>query len=183
MNALEKFELDEMEQIKEELEQSRFKVDSLEAANWCFRKLAVLEKQQSEIDALAQKEIERIQNWQQSEKKKIDFSKQFFECLLEEYFRSEREKNPKFKLSTPYGKVSSRKQQPKWTYDDEKLLNYLESAGLKDFIRIKKEVDKAALKKAVEVVNGQAVTEDGEIIDGITIEEQPEKIIIKPEVE
>jgi len=93
MNALEKFELDEMEQIKEELEQSRFKVDSLEAANWCFRKLAVLEKQQSEIDALAQKEIERIQNWQQSEKKKIDFSKRFFECLLEEYFRSEREKS------------------------------------------------------------------------------------------
>lgn len=183
MNALEQYELEEIGNLAEEIEKQRFKVDSLESANWCLRKLAALEKQQSEIDALAQKEIERIQNWQQSEKEKIDFSKRFFECLLEEYFRSEREKNPKFKLSTPYGKVSSRKQQPKWTYDDEKLLNSLESAGLKDFIRIKKEVDKAALKKAVTVLGGQAVTADGEIIKGITIEEQPEKIVIKPEVE
>lgn len=183
MNALEQYELEEIGNLAEEIEKQRFKVDSLESANWCLRKLAALEKQQSEIDALAQKEIERIQNWQQSEKEKIDFSKRFFECLLEEYFRSEREKNPKFKLSTPYGKVSSRKQQPKWTYDDEKLLNSLESAGLKDFIRIKKEVDKAALKKAVEVVNGQAVTEDGEILEGIKVEEQPEKIVIKVEVE
>lgn len=183
MNALERFEIDELEQVKEEIQHQNFKVDSLESANWCLRKLAALEKQQSENSSLAKKEIDRIKQWQESEKEKLDYSKRFFESLLEEYFRAEKEKNPKFKISTPYGKVSSRKQQPKWTYEDIKALNSLESVGLNDLVRVKKEIDKSALKKAVSVVNGQAVTEDGEIIDGITIEEQPEKIIIKPEVE
>jgi phage host-nuclease inhibitor protein Gam len=183
MNALEQYELEEIGNLAEEIEKQRFKVDSLESANWCLKKLAVLEKEQQEKEELAKKEIQRIEEWLKSEKERIANSKRFFECLLEEYFVAEKEKNPKFKISTPYGKVSSRKQQPKWVYDNEKAINSLKQAGLNDLIKIKEEIDKNKLKKSVTIVNGQAVTEDGEILEGITVEEQPEKIVIKAEVE
>lgn len=183
MNALEQYELEEIGNLAEEIEKQRFKVDSLESANWCLKKLGVLKKQQEENDLLAKKEIERIQKWQEAQKEKIDYSKRFFESLLEQYYRAEKEKDPKFKISTPNGQVNSRKQQDKWTYKDEKAINSLEKAGLNELIRVKKEIDKTAIKKVLTVSNGQAITEDGEIIEGITVEEQPDKITIKPEVE
>ena len=181
MNALEKIEFEEIENVETE-ERERFKIQDLDAANWAFRKLAALEKKQSEYEELAKKEKQRIELWLKSETEKTNQSKRFFESLLEEYFYTEREKDPKFKISTPYGKVSSRKQQPQWEYDLEKVVTSLENAGLKELIRIKKEPVKSEIKKALQVVNGQAVTVDGEIIEGIRINERPDKVVIKPEV-
>ena len=90
-------------------EKKRFRIENLEAANWAFRKLAAIERKKKEVQELAQKEIERIRAWEQQEISSLDNSKEFFEGLLKEYFAREREKDPKFKISTPYGKVSARK--------------------------------------------------------------------------
>lgn len=185
MNALELMELEELEVMEQEQEQEeikRFKVDSLESANWCLKKLGILEKQQKENEALAKKEIERIKEWQEKENQSIEKSKKFFSSLLEEYFIEEKAKNPKFKVSTPSGKITSKKQTPKWTYEDEKVITALETAGLNDLIRVKKELDKNGIKKALTVVGKQVVNDDGEIIAGIKVEDQPDLVIIKLEM-
>lgn len=99
--------------------------------------------------------------------------------MLTEYFVRQKEVDPKFKISTPYGKVSSRKQQPKWNYEDEKVLNWLKENDT-ELIRIKEEVNKAELKKKYKAVGKEVITEDGgEIVEGITIEERPDSINIK----
>ena len=176
MDVLFEMELQEAVEVSET--QERFKIDNLEAANWAFRKLAAIERKKKEVQELAQKEIERIKTWEQQEISSLNNSKEFFEGLLTEYFAREREKDPKFKISTPYGKVSARKQQPKWHYDDEKLVNWLLQND-KELVRTKYEPDKNGIKKKYKVVGTNVVTEDGEIVEGITIEERQEKINIK----
>lgn len=176
MDALLEMELQEALETSETKE--RFKIENLESANWAFRKLAAIERKKKEVQELAQKEIERIKVWQEQEEKALDNSKEFFEGLLTEYFAKEREKDPKFKISTPYGKVSARKQQPKWHYDDEKLVNWLLEND-KELVRVKYEPDKNEIKKTYKIVGTNVVTEDGEIVEGIAIEERPEKIDIK----
>ena len=180
MNELLEMELIEAKETTEvaEMPGERFVIQDLDSANWAFRKLAAIEKKRKEIKTLADNEIERIRNWQKQEEEGLNNSKEFFEGLLTEYFVRQKEVDPKFKISTPYGKVSSRKQQPKWNYEDEKVLNWLKENDT-ELIRIKEEVNKAELKKKYKIVGNTVVTEDGEIIEGITIEERPDSINIK----
>lgn len=152
-----------------------FKIENLETANWAFRKLRAIEENENEIKELAQVEIDRINSWKESELKQNEGTKQYFEFLLSEYFKNEKAKDKKFKLSTPYGKVSARKTN-KWTYDEEKLKEYIKINDL-PFIKIKEEIDKAGLKKCFkDGVNA----ETGEVIPGIEIEEV-ESITVKVE--
>jgi phage host-nuclease inhibitor protein Gam len=180
MNALEIYEIQEVEQLEGK---EQFKVTNIDQANWCLRKISALKKKQKENEELAKAEIERIQKWLDKENKQLDDSLKFFEGLLEEYAIVQRQKDSKFKLSTPYGKVGFRKQQPKWNYDDEKLLNFLKQADKTEFVRIKEEVNKSELKKKLKIAGNLVVDENGEIIEGITIEEQPDKVVIDVEVE
>lgn len=161
-------------------------ITDISKANWAFRKLVEIEKKVSEVEALAKAELERINEWKNEELKAFENDKQFFNFNLEQYFREQKELDPKFKLSTPYGKVTSRKQQPKWNYEDEKLIDYIEnySPGL---IRIKKEIDKVGFKKAVAeekvfaIVEGGRVVSNttGEYLEGITVVEREDSVIVK----
>ncbi len=180
MNELLEMELIEAKETTEVAEMSgeRFAIKDLDSANWAFRKLAAIERKRKEIQELADREIERIKNWQQQEEEGLNNSKEFFEGLLTEYFVRQRELDPKFKLSTPYGRVSSRKQQPKWIYDNDKVVEWLKEND-KELIRVKYEPDKREIKKKYEVVGNTVVTEDGEIVEGITIENRPDSINIK----
>lgn len=164
MNTLFELELEEaLETIESEETKERFKIENLDSANWAFRKLAALERKEKEITQLADAEKNRIETWEKEEKAQIQSSKDFFNFLLEEYYRKQRELDPKFKLSTPYGKVTSRKQQAKWNYDDEVILESLKDNKLDKFIRIKEEVNKSDLKAEVEVLNNVCV-ERGQVL-------------------
>lgn len=186
MNALELFELNEAEELVagkefcEENQESRFKIRDLDSANWALRKIAAYKKKQAEIKELAESERFRIDSWEKNENESIERGIAYFEGLLTEYLMEQRKKDPKFKISTPYGKVTTRKQQPKWEYQDEEVLNFLKAIGASEFIRVKEEVNKVELKKKVKVEDGRAVIEDV-MIPGIRITEQPEKVIVEVE--
>ena len=167
-----------MGETTEEEAKKRFRIESTEQANWAFRKLRAINVKSNEIKELAAAERQRIDEWEKKELSVLENSTEFFEGLLAEYFIKQRELDPKFKLSTPYGRVSSRKQQPKWNYEDEKVLNWLKEND-KELIRVKYEPDKREIKKKYEVVGNTVVTEDGEIVEGITVEERPDSINIK----
>jgi phage host-nuclease inhibitor protein Gam len=154
----------------------RFVVDSDEKANWVLRKIASLEQKKQENTDLAKAEIEKINAWLEMVNGELDRDLEYFKNLLAEYAKAKREQDPKFKsLKLPNGKFGFRKQQPKWQYDEAKLLEYLKRNGMAEFIRMKEEPDKAALKKKLTVSGGVAVDpETGEVIDGITVEEQDE---------
>lgn len=152
-----------------------FKIEDLNGANWAFRKLRAITAKEAEIKALAEEERNRINTWEETELKQYEADKQYFEYLLSEYYKKEKVVDKKFKLSTPYGKVTARKTK-KWTYDEEIVKNYIKSNDL-PFIRVKEEIDKSGLKK---VFKDGINTETGEVIPGITIEEV-ETISVKVE--
>ena len=153
----------------------QFEITNLQGATWCFRKLRAIEDKVEEVTSVAALEIDRITQWLTGETKSLEEDKAYFEGLLNAYYIKERAKDKKFKLSTPYGKITARKTK-KWTYDEEIVKAYVKAEEL-PFIRVKEELDKSALKKAFkDGIN----TETGEYVPGIVIEEI-ENITVKVE--
>lgn len=183
MNALQLHELEELDQLDLQSEETkeRFKIEDAEQLNWAMRKLSTLNSKKNGIDELAAKEMERITSWREKECDSINHTKSFFEGLIMEYAMNERSKDKEFKTSkVPYGKVTFTKQQPKWNYDDEKLISYLESVSALDLIRVKKEAVKTEIKKRFKTLeDGRVLDEEGTIVDGITVEYQEDKLSIK----
>lgn len=181
MNVLEKYEIEELDSSGV-LEQEKWAIDSLESADWAFRKIAALKQANNEIKSFADKERERIAIWEEKETKSNADSIEFFEIKLGEYLRELRKSDPKVKIKTPHGTVSTRKQPDSWEYKDD-AVEALESLGLNDFINVKKTVDKAKFKKTVSVTSeGKVISPDGEIIESVKVVPQGEKIIVKSEV-
>jgi actin-related protein len=165
--------------LNQELQEERaegFKVTDLSSATWCFRKLRAIATKKAEIEETAAKEIEHIEKWKEEQLKQYESDTEFFEGAISAYFVEERAKDSKFKLSTPYGKVTSRKAK-KWLYEDEEELKaYIKENDI-DAIRIKEEIDKTNLKKICK----DGVNQDtGELLPGVRIEET-ETISVKAE--
>lgn len=185
VNALQAIDLDELSDVLFQLPESevkqRFCITDLDSLNWAFRTLSALDAQLSDKRELAEKEMARIQEWMDKETKSIEQNSQFFLSLIEQYAREQRANNPKWKASTPYGKVGFRKQQPKWCYDEQKALEAIESAGLDQLLRVQKELDKTALKASVNVLeNGSVVhLESGMIIEGISVIPQDDAVKVE----
>lgn len=168
--------LDQQEQVNE-----GFKVEDDQQANWCLRKIKDITQQIQNNSELAQAEIEKIESWEQQEKEKLQQSIDYFQGLLAQYAVKKREEDPKFKSQKlPHGRIKFVKQQPKWNYDDNKLLETLKQNNLTDFIKIKEQPDKAQIKKAFEVAKGKVINPDtGEFVEGITVEEREESFKVE----
>ena len=162
-----------LENVLEE-EREGFIVSDLSSANWVLKKLKAIEEKEEEIKAVAEEEMHRIQLWFDNEIKAYEGDKEYLEGLLVAYYKQQKELDPKFKLSTPYGKVNSRKVT-KWEYcDEDGLIDYLKENNT-DCIRIKEEIDKAYLKK---VYKNGVNQETGEVLPFIRIKKE-ENINIK----
>lgn len=155
------------EQVLNE-EREGFKIDSLEGATWGFRKLRAINEKESELKAIAESEIAKIRTWLESELKATQSDREYFEGILTEYYQNERQKNSKFKLSTPYGKVSSRKTD-EYIYEDEQAIKDYCNVNQLDCIRIKEELDKTTFKK---ICKGGVNLETGEVIPGVRVEKE-----------
>lgn len=161
MNILLEHDLQEVQGVKEE-----FKVTDLQGATWALRKLRALNEKIDEINTLAVEEISRINEWAEKEVKSLNDDKEYFEGLLSAYYIEERTKDKKFKLSTPYGKVTSRKTS-KYIYEDEQaIMDYCNMNEI-DVIRVKEELDKTSFKKLCKDGVNQ---ETGEVIPGVRVE-------------
>lgn len=177
INALYMNDLNEM---PTEEERQRFRIEDLSSLNWAMRKLTAIEAKKAEVNNLANDEIERIEHYRKSELDKLADSEDFFKSLIQDYASRKRAEDPKYKSEkTPYGSIGFRKQQPKWIYDDQALVEFLEANDRDDLIRVKKEPVKTEIKKIFRVDKGFAIDEHGQIVEGIRVEEQPDTLDIK----
>lgn len=179
-------ELDQQEEVQEV-----FAVVDLETAAEAQRRIAYFESRKTEIDSIIEKQIapflekiEKIKMWGEEAKKEHIEKQAHYSNQLERYIREEVKKQvdagkkPKKTIKLPYGSISLKKQQPKFTKDDLILFDYAKENG---FVRVKEETDWAALKKQCQVVNGQLVDEFGVIVPGVEVVEQDEKFDLKLE--
>lgn len=152
-------------------------------ANRALKKLRNLKSKKQEKEEFAEKEKAIIDEWLQSEVKGIDNDIEYFEGILTEYANSLKAKDKDLKThNLPFGKLKFRKQQPKFKYEDDKLLDSVKAAGLMDLISVKESVNKNDLKKAknLEIVGEKMINKDtGEIIEGVTVKQRAEKFSIE----
>lgn len=184
MNEMDEMELREFDQLEESGEETTetFVVDDLEKANWAFRKLRAYQRRINEKKKLAEEEISRVEAWLKSEIESDKGSVEYFENLLIRYYQNERLADSKFKLSTPYGKVTSRKRQPKISYDDDKTVEYLEKFA-SDQLEMVPKYNKREIRKLFDIVEVEgekvAVDEMGQKLDFIKIEDQNDSYTVK----
>lgn len=168
----------ELEQIEHD---ERFKVTDLSSANWVFKKLDAINAKEQEIKKLANQELERIKEWETKELNKLLDSKSYLEHLVVEYFKEEREKDDKFKLSTPFGKVTSRKGSKVFDFKNEQdVIDQLEQRGFTDYVKTTKKLNQADMKKAFNVSDdGTVIDDNGEVLDGIRMVQKPTSYSVK----
>lgn len=160
-------------------EKEKFEVNSLSSADWALRKIKELEASIKQNNDFAEAEKIRLEQWLESENHKYQESIEYFNSLLNHYLQELRKDNPKAKISTPHGTVSTRKNPKQWTYSDD-VLAELEEKEMFEFIRVKKEVDKKELKKALSVTDdGIVVNSDGEVIKGVSVVDGGEVMTVK----
>src|SRR5699024_4861315 len=127
-------ELQEYLNEQEGTEKETFAVKDDSSANWALRKISQLNDRMKRNNALAQAEIDKIEHWNTTENEKAQRSIDYFQGLLAEYAMQKKKEDPKFKsLKLPNGRIGFRKQQPKWNYDDETVLQALKKANMGDF--------------------------------------------------
>ena len=173
----------ELEQVHESTRDEAFQINDLGGATWAMRKLQAVEAQENEIKKTAGDELAKIREWEDLELVKTKSDREYFESLLEDYYIRMRSNDPKFRLSTPFGKVTSRKSPAGIDVSDaQKVIESLKKQGADQFIKVKEEVKKAELKKAGKFTDsGKFVLPDGEVIEGIRPKEVTEKITVKTE--
>lgn len=174
LNILENLELEEVNELKEK--EKKFKVTDLSKANWTIRKLKALKKKEEEVKNLAAEEIERINEWKNKELSSIENSQNFFEIALREYYEKEKQKDKKFKLSTPYGTFYTRARTDKITIDKGKEEDLIRRYEGTDLVKVKKTIDTTALKKKI---GENFIEKDGKLYDTETGEELEGVMIVK----
>lgn len=180
MDALNRYEIEELTTTSEE-EKQGWAINNLESVNWALRKIAALNKQINENEQLAKEEKYRIEQWEQRENSSHKQSVEFFEQKISEYHSKLLADDPKAKIKTPYGQVSSRKVSAKIDYGDN-TINELKELGLDEYVRVKEEVNKADLKKVLTITDDlKVVTEDGEVLNSAIVTPESHKTVIKVE--
>lgn len=104
--------------------------------------------------------------------KNVEAQIKLVEAELIKYYKDETEMDDEFDFNCEYGEFKSRTASS-WKYDDEKkILAYLKMNNPK-LVRTKEEIDKNALKKAYEVVDGKLYDVDNdEFIEGLRVERE-----------
>ena len=61
---------------------------------------------------------------------------------------------------------------PEFTKDDDALLEFLKANHLDDYVQVKETPLWGELKKVVKVVGNVVIAEDGQIVDGVKVQER-----------
>lgn len=174
-------EMPQDQELTDEAIKERFKITSKDQANYYVRKFKELEIAEAEIRDTAERQIKRTREniglWEEQELKKLQYPKNFFANLLQEYAAEQLADATKKTLSLPNGKIGFKKQKDEYQYDEELLKSQLaDSKYAKHQVEVK--IDKNSLKKDISVVDGKAYLE-GALIPGIHVIPRAEKFEVK----
>lgn len=142
-----------------------WRVTDASRADWALRKLGAVRRRMVENAAVAEAEIARVQHWLERQQAALSAEAAHWEALLAAWHRAVLAEDPARKtISLPNGRLKLRAQSPDLQYDPDALLATLRTTGRADLIRVREEINKAAVRGAV--------LKDGESLPGITVVER-----------
>lgn len=150
-------------------EKEEFEITDDYAANWAFSKLAENKEDLDQIEKKKRGYLDQVDSWYSRQLNRIIGQREYMQDKLNEY----RLTKPDGKIDTPSGKTIV-KHPNKIQYDDDKLINFVR----KNNPEMLTKVNKSELKKHYQIVDGKAIDDNGQIIDGIKFE-QTESVSFK----
>lgn len=135
---------------------------------------------------MANAEYEKMEAWytqmlaraNEARMKKV----QWAENNLRAYFETVPKKETKTQQSyeLPSGKLVLKHQEPEYSREDEKLVDWLKKNERADLVKVKESPDWAGLKKELQISPDGAsmVTTDGEVVPGITVTPREDKFTV-----
>ena len=189
MDELEQFMLAaEIEELKVKLagdteEDGTLLVKNKSDADFYLRQINKLKQQKEEINEFVDQEIERqlrlYQEYREDRMRPLDNQIAFYENALKTFAMNEYAETNKKTIKLPNGTLAIKKQQPKYVYDDEQVLEFLQENNYRDYIRTKAEVNKKDLKKNATVNNNNELVIDGKVVPGVVVIPQEDKFEVK----
>lgn len=153
-----------------------YEIGDRSEANWVLARVAEIEAEIAEAEAVARDQIERAQVWLEARKRTLGGRIVWWSMTLESFARREyAASGGKTKsVSLPHGVLRLRAPQARWTYDEPTLLEFLGKSGLNDLLRVTVAPDKAALKEATRITDtGEVVlAATGEVVPGVQVERE-----------
>jgi hypothetical protein len=172
-------EQEKLDEIRAEIDQfgqaETFVTDEGKAG-WAFRELAKVARENQKTRDQADLAIKQIEQWRDAKVSKNDSWYATLEHQLLAYSENQRQKDPKYRLDTPFGKVTIRTtKMPKAKIADAtQVLNFVKAnwnPHMQDeVIKRTEKVGITDLKPFIKIVGDKAVDEDGQVIPGVTIE-------------
>ena len=178
--------LDEVLNLQED-EEEGWKIKNDEQADWWIE---INEEKLAEIRRLKMQLQNKIAFYQEKLDKVLKEEEYIIEKRdgkLAEYFESLDEKQMKktktmMKYRLPSGELVKKFRAPEFKRDNDKLTQWLENNGMKEYIEVKKQAKWGELKKKTKVIGNAVVFEDtGEIVEGVEVIERPAEFKVEVE--
>ena len=161
----------------EPVDRERFKIQDDWEATWAMRKIAAARTRIDEIQAIADSEVARVQEWAEQEGRESLRDLDYFEGLLIEYGIAQRTVGRK-SVSTPYGAIKSRTGQAKYVFVDKEQFLVWARTNRPDWVAVKEEPALSAMRE--NHVLAAADPDTGEMIPGLQVE--PPSVSFRVEV-
>jgi hypothetical protein len=172
---LQDFDLEEKPMTVEERDLINFQITDDGQAAWAMRKLLSLKNKMLENEEIAKAEQDRINSWLIRVNGRFDADVSYFEAILTQYARNQRNNEGRKTIDTPYGVVKSRATQSKFKVENVDEFLQWASINAPQLVNIKASPNLTALKdyasaEETQTLGAVAMTSDGEIIPGVTVD-------------
>lgn len=180
--AIDEMELNDLNINKED---TSYRIQNRSQADYFIRKYRELVENEAEVNQVADDSIrdykERVEAWRKDRLDTIERSKQFMQGLLKDFAMRDLEGTGKKSIKLPMGSIGFSKQQPEYSYDEEKVIAFLKAKNLDaDYVktRVSETIDKATLKKAGSI-NGTSLFINDMPVEGVIVTEREDKFVIR----
>lgn len=157
-------------------DREHWKPENDDQANWCLEKISEAKMEIMDARAFYEAKKRQLDQWLETTIAPCNRDCEHFEALLAEYAKEALAGKKKRTISLPGEKFGFRKVPAKIDRDETALLAFAETSA-PEYVKIKKSVDWAGLKKTCKTDGDHMVTADGEIVPGVTMTEQPDKFV------
>lgn len=145
-----------------------FIVKDQSSANWCVKKIANCDEEILALKKFVADEKLKLDNYLDTMLKEKLANRRYFEALLMPYAQETLKFSNLKSIKFPEGTIGFHANQPKIEKDEAALMTFVETS-LPEFVKVKKSVNWADLKKECVMTGDKMVTKDGEVVEGVKV--------------
>ena len=160
-----------------ENDSENWKIDNDVSAEWALSKIREEKAEAQRLINVCESQILFYQTEMQKAKDGLEQKTGYLKSLLLDYFGRVPHKKTKTQESykLPSGTLKLKYPGPKYERDDTKLVQWLKDRQMVDYVEVKETPKWGELKKVTKTAGDKVVSQDGEILDGVTaVERAPE---------